>query len=109
MELVFENQRLKALLESRKDMTKKFGPQVTKKLQVQLTQIQAVASFADLQVMPGGWHELKGDRSGQWACKLAGGMRLVIRATEQTPRRSDGSTDWGLATQAVVVDVVDYH
>ena len=63
-----------------------------------------VANFADLSKYPGHFHELVGNRKGQWACDLDQPYRLIIWGAE--PNKA---VIWAEVTEAEVVEIVDYH
>ena len=45
--------------------------------------------------LPGHWEELTGDRKGQFSCRLASGLRLIVRPKRQPPpAKPDGGLDW---------------
>jgi len=50
-----------------------------------LDDLAAAATMETVRHLPGSWEELKGDRKGQFACRLDKKLRLVIRPTEQPP------------------------
>jgi len=51
-----------------------------------------------------------GDRTGEFALDLHGGVRLVFEpANIPTPIREDGSIAWNLVTKVRIVFIGDYH
>ncbi len=70
----------------------------------------AAPSLDSLRGLPGGLHELKGNRAGQLALDLKGGDRLIIEpAHEPPPTKPDGGLDSKQVTAVRIVEVVDYH
>ena len=61
-------------------------------------------NFAVLPSLPGHFHELVGNRKGQWACDLDQPYRLIIWGAE--PNKV---VIWAEVTEAEVVEIVDYH
>ncbi len=61
-------------------------------------------NFADLLHYPGRFHELVGNRKGQWACNLDQPYRLIIWGAEP-----DKAVIWAEVTEAEVIEIVDYH
>ena len=60
--------------------------------------------------MAGKPHRLIGDRLGQYAVCLAGGMRLVFEPdNDPVPLKEDGSIDWSQVTKICILEIVDYH
>lgn len=110
MEVSFQNERLKKTCESGSERKKRFGEQSAGKLKTRLDDLDAAHTLEDMRNLPGHWEELKGDRKGQFSCRLAGGMRLIIAPKRQPPpTKPDGGIDWRAIDQVTVIDVVDYH
>jgi len=64
----------------------------------------------DLRMLPGNWHELKGDRKGQLACSLLGRNRLIFTpADNPRPTKPDGGLDWSRVTAVENIEIEDYH
>lgn len=59
--------------------------------------------------LPGGCHQLKGDRRGHLAVTLHGGFRLIFRPLVNEVARPDTGLDWSSVTEVVVTEIVDYH
>lgn len=65
----------------------------------------AVASnFEQLKKYPGNFHELIGNRKGQWACNLDQPYRLITKGAEPNQ-----TVVWSNVTEATVLEIVDYH
>ncbi|HSW05287.1 type II toxin-antitoxin system RelE/ParE family toxin [Aquabacterium sp.] len=110
MEVSFANERLKKVCESATERKKRFGEPVAGKLKTRLDDLDAALSLEDMRHLPGHWEELAGDRRGQLSCRLAGGMRLIVRPKRQPPpTKPDGGLDWSAIDQVTVIEVVDYH
>ncbi|MDP3204234.1 MAG: type II toxin-antitoxin system RelE/ParE family toxin [Hydrogenophaga sp.] len=110
MEVNFRDDRLKKLCELSAHRKKRFGEPVAGKLKARLDDLDAAQSLEDMRQLPGHWEELKGDRRGQFSCRLAGGMRLIVAPTRQPPpTKADGGLDWRAIDQVSILEVVDYH
>ena len=110
MEITFPDPRLKKLCEDTAQRKRKFGEPVAGKLKTRLDELDAAQCMEDMRYLPGRWEELRGDRKGQFSCRLAGGMRLVIAPKRQPPPvKPDGGLDWRAIDQVTVIEVVDYH
>lgn len=110
MEVNFLDDRLKKTCESAALRKKRFGAPVASKLKARLDDLDAAQSLEDLRNLPGHWEELKGDRKGQFSCRLAGGMRLIVAPQRQpSPTKPDGGLDWRAIDQVTILEVVDYH
>lgn len=68
------------------------------------------ATLEDVRHLPGHYHELTGDRKGQWACDLDQPYRLVFRPHEQPiPMNEQGGYLWDEILGVEVLEVVNYH
>lgn len=110
MELRFASERLKKTCESAAERKKRFGEPAAGKLKTRLDDLDAAQSMEDMRNLPGHWEELVGDRKGQFSCRLAGGLRLIVSPLRQPPpTKPDGGIDWRAIDQVTVLEVVDYH
>ena len=110
MEVNFLDDRLKKTCELPAQRKRRFGAPVATKLKARLDDLDAAQSLEDMRNLPGHWEELKGDRKGQFSCRLAGGMRLIVAPKRQPPpTKPDGGLDWRAIDQVNILDVVNYH
>jgi len=110
VEVTFTSDRLKKICESAAERKKRFGEPAAGKLKSRLDDLDAAQSMEDMRQLPGHWEELRGDRKGQFSCRLAGGLRLVVKPRrEPPPTKPDGGLDWRAVDAVTVVEVVDYH
>lgn len=83
---------------------------VGKRIAVRIADVEAASCLEVFRNLPGGCHELDGDRDGQLGLKLPGGKRLVVKPTEDPPpAKADGGLDWAAVEAIEVVDIIDYH
>lgn len=66
--------------------------------------LRVAQNFAELSLLPGHFHELVGNRKGQWACDLDQPYRLIVWGAEP-----DKVVIWAEVTEAEIVEIVDYH
>lgn len=111
MHIIFKGQKEQQLFESSKELKRKFGPDLAKKLMKRLSELAAVDSLAQVsQLPPARCHPLKGDRKGQYAVDLKQPFRLIFDvAQDPVPYRSDGSVDISKVKAVRIVGVEDYH
>ena len=108
MEILFESAKLQKLCESQKEMQRVLGADGARKLRTRLADLLAVEAVAELEA--GNPHPLKGDRAGQFALNLHGGMRLVFEpADEPIPRDTDDAIAWAQVKKVRIVFIGDYH
>lgn len=110
MEVSFDGDRLKKTCETAAERKKRFGEIAAGKLKSRLDDLDAAHCMEDMRNLPGRWEELTGDRRGKFSCRLAGGLRLIIRPTRHPPpTKPDGGLDWHAIDQVTVLELVDYH
>jgi plasmid maintenance system killer protein len=111
MEVLFESEKLKKTCDSEKELRRIFGPEMAKKIQQRLSELAASPTLKDMEKVPAArCHELRADRSGQFAVKLAEPKRLVFKpAHDPVPRLPGGNIDARSVTKILVLEIVDYH
>lgn len=109
LDILFANDRLRALCNDDRKAKKELGAAGAKKLRARLDDLEAAACLEVMRPLPGHCHELKHDRAGELAVYLDGGCRLGFRPCEPVPRKPDGGLDWTKVTSIEVVYVGDYH
>jgi toxin HigB-1 len=110
MHIKFADEKIKKTCESAAERKKRFGEPAASKLKTRLDDLDAAQSMEDMRNLPGHWEELRSDRKGQFSCRLAGGLRLIIKPARQPPPvKLDGGLDWRAIDQVTVIEVVDYH
>lgn len=110
MEIRFATKKLEKSCSLERDRARAYGPDAAKALLGRLTQLYAAADLSAMRSLPGGCHELLGDRRGEFAVNLTKGLRLVFQPTEQPPpTKPDGGIDWSEVTAITILEVTDYH
>lgn len=110
MQISFAKRKLQKTCEEHRLLQKEHGVACARRIAARLADLEAAASLEDFRHLPGGCHELSGDRDGQLALKLPDGKRLVIEPTsDPPPTKEDGGMDWTAIESIEVVDIVDYH
>ena len=66
--------------------------------------IQNSCNFEELKFAPGGFHELTGNRKGQWACSLDQPYRLILKGAE-----ANEPVVWAEVIESEILEIVDYH
>ncbi len=111
MRIEYRTRLLRQCAQDEKLAKKMLGAMIAKMLYLRLSSITAAENFDDLRAMPGKFHELTGDRKGQWAASLDANYRLVLEPMHEVIYSDDGSgrIDWAKSTIAVILEIVDYH
>lgn len=71
-----------------------------------INDLQGAADLESLKSVPGRYHELVGNRAGQWACDLDHPYRLIFK-----PVMNSAGNIVGLIVENAVsiLEIVDYH
>lgn len=89
---------------------KELGQIETKIFYRRLDQIRNAQSLEEVRYMPGHFHELTGDRKGQWACDLEQPNRLVFEPHEKPiPTDKDGKYVWIEIKAIDIIEITNYH
>jgi proteic killer suppression protein len=98
----YGDKKLEKLCTDEREMRKKRGD-IAEKLRKRINALKTASSVGELPTHDplGKWHPLAADLSGEWAGKLSGNYRLLIRP--------DGAEDPRDAATVTVVDITDYH
>ena len=97
MNLKFGNRRLRRCFEEEKEAIRRWGPDVGRQYVERVNFILAIDSWNDLFTFQFlGLHPLRGGRQGEFAARLTGRYRLIVRPG-------------GSQNDIVIIDVEDYH
>ena len=67
-------------------------------------------TLEDVRYLPGNYHELKGDRKGEWACDLDQPYRLIFQPLEDPiPTDKDGKYIWVEIKGVEIIEIANYH
>ena len=83
---------------------RKMGKKRVRYFNDRINTLRVARNFAELSLLPGHFHELVGNRKGQWACDLDQPYRLIIWGAEP-----DKVVIWAEVTEAEIVEIIDYH
>jgi len=110
LEISFSDSTLEKLANDDRKMLKALGSVRAKKFRVRLNQLAQADTLEDVRNLPGNYHELTGDRKGQWACDLDQPYRLVFTPQERPiPTNESGQYVWLEITGVEVSEIVNYH
>lgn len=110
MNIKFDDNKLRKLANDERECKKKLGDKRGKLLLKRLTDLRDAESLEDVRYLPGRYHELTGDRKGQWACDLDHPYRLIFRPQEDPiPTNVAGQYVWLEIVGVEVIEINDYH
>ncbi len=95
MEIEFEDKGLKADYEEPDGLEKKYGLRRAVLIRLRIQTLISVDSIDKLWLLPGHFHPLRENRSGEWACNLDQPYRLIFRYEPKD--------------KVVIIEIVDYH
>ncbi|MBK9333798.1 MAG: killer suppression protein HigA [Ignavibacteria bacterium] len=105
-----KGKKLTKSVNSYKTLIKIYGNIMAKKIKNRLDDLRAAETLEDTRYLPGRYHELVGDRKGQWACDLEHPKRLIFAPTvEPIPIDKDGKYKWSEIKEIIVLEIIDYH
>ena len=110
MIITFSNKKLHRLANDDRKMQKELGQVRAKIFKRRLSQLQDAVTLEDVRHLPGRYHELTGDRKGQWACDLDQPYRLIFTPHEDPiPINEDGQYIWLEIVGVEVIEIINYH
>lgn len=110
MDITFSDKKLEKIVNNDKKLLKEFGQTRAVIVRRRLVQLDDATSLEDLRYLPGKWHELTGDRKGQWACDLDQPYRLIFEPREKPiPTDEDGKYIWIGIKSVEVIEITNYH
>lgn len=75
-----------------------------------LNSMYAADSLEDVRHLPGNFHELSGDRKGQWACNLDQPYRLIFEpVNDPIPVDANGKFVWIEIREIEILEITNYH
>lgn len=110
MKISYKNNKLQKYAENETFSIKKLGPKCSELYMKRIGDFMAAESLEDLRYVPGHYHELVGNRKGQWACDLDQPYRLIFEPHEDPiPTDKDGKYIWIEIKGVEVLEIEDYH
>jgi len=109
MKIIFANKKLEKFANNFSTAQKKLGHERATKYHQRLDDIHDADSFADLEFLPGNFHNLSGDRNGQWACSLDHPYRLIFEPVQPVPENEHGTPILSEMKVVDIIEIVDYH
>lgn len=110
MDIRFKGDKLRKICSDQRLAEKAYGKAGGKMLRKRLDALRFAPNLELMRKLPGGCHELKGDRAGQFAVDLDGPNRLIFEpAQDPVPVKQDGGIDWSEVTCITILGREDYH
>jgi proteic killer suppression protein len=110
MDITFADKKLQKIVNDDRKMLKVLGKLRTEKLVERLIQLQDAVTLEDVRYLSGNYHELTGDRKGQWACDLDQPYRLIFEPQEKPiPTNEHGQYIWIEIVGIEILEIVNCH
>lgn len=110
MKITFADKNLEKLANDDRKMLRAFGKVRAAILRRRLAQLEDATNLEEVRYLPGNYHELTGNRKGQWGCDLDQPYRLVFTPHEHpVPVNDDGQYIWLEITGVEVIEIINYH
>lgn len=110
MDITFANRKLEKWANNFALAQRKLGNERAIKHHQRLGDMRDVESFDNLQSLPGNFHNLSGDRNGQWSCYLDHPYRLIFEPAEKPiPTNEHGTPILSEITIVEIIEIVDSH
>lgn len=110
MNITFADKKLEKYANNERFALKKLGQIMALRFQQRLQDLRDAETLEEVRYLPGKFHELIGDRKGQWACNLEHPYRLIFTPHETPiPESEDGQYIWAEIKGIEVLEIADYH
>lgn len=104
MEIIFADKNLERCATDAAYALRYLGQKRAKSYAKRIATLRFSLNFEELRAANGNFHELTGNRKGEWACDLDQPYRLIIKGSE--PNKI---VIWSMVTTAEILEIVDYH
>jgi len=110
MEITFSLRKMAKIVNDDRSLNKEYGKTRADKIKLRLSQLSSAESLEDVRNLAGNYHELTGDRKGQWACSLDEPYRLIFVPHEDPiPANEHGQYKWVEIKGVEIKEIVNYH
>ncbi len=110
MDVTYKNNKLKKYAENVNFSVQKLGPVRSELYLQRIGDLMAAETLESVRHLPGNYHELTGNRKGQWACNLDQPYRLIFVPHEKPiPTNPAGQYIWIEIKGVEVIDIDNYH
>ena len=110
MEITFKNKKMESYARNQRLCQKEMGKQRSDLFLRRISELSAATVLEDVRYLPGHYHELSGDRKGQWACDLDQPYRLIFVPHENPIPEDEHHRYLWMEIQGVeIIEIVNYH
>jgi len=110
MEITISDKKLSKVINDDRKLKKEYGEVRAKIIKKRLEDLEDALTLEDVRDLPGRYHELVGDRKGEWACDLGHPYRMIfIPHEDPIPTDEHGRYIWIEIKGVEVTEITDYH
>jgi proteic killer suppression protein len=110
MKITFHDKKIEKEAKDYNRCRKELGDKRAKLLMRRLNDLYVSETLEDVRHLPGRYHELTGDRKGQWACDLDQPYRLIFEPHEDPiPTDKEGKFIWVEIKGVEIMEIKNYH
>jgi toxin HigB-1 len=110
MDIDFKDNELEKLANDDRKRLAVMGQARAKKYKQRLDDLHGATTLEDLRNVAGKYHELVGNRKGQWGCSLDGPYRLVFKPQKiPIPTDPNGKYIWSEIKAITIIEIDNYH
>ena len=110
MKVTYKNKKLQKYAEDASFSVRKLGVIRSELYLKHVGDLMAAETLEDVRNLPGRFHELKGNRKGQWACDLDQPFRMIfVPHEEPIPTNPDGQYIWIEIKGVEIIEIDNYH
>lgn len=110
MDISFHDKKLEKIASDQRKCYKALGKKRADLFLLRLRDLCYAETLEDVRYLPGNYHDLKGNRKGQWACDLDQPYRLIFEPHENPiPTDGNGTYVWIEIKGVEIVEIVNYH
>ena len=108
MNITFKDKILKKVANDDRKRQAEYGKFRSDKVKQRLDDLYASQTLEDVRYLPGNYHELIGDRKGQWACDLDQPYRLIFEPHENPiPTDPNGKYIWIEIKGIEIIEIIN--
>jgi len=110
MKVTISDRKLRKIAFDYNKLKKEYGETCAKKIRKRLDDMRDATTLEDVRDLPGRYHELVGDRKGEWACDLDHPYRMIfIPHEDPIPTDEHGRYIWIEIKGVEITEITDYH
>jgi len=110
MKVTISDRKLKKVIHDERKLHREYGRIRAKRIMERMDDLVRADTLEEVRLLAGNFHELVGDRKGEWACDLDQPYRLIfIPHEDPIPTDKHGRYIWLEISGVEVTEITDYH